>query len=135
MVTLLLPRLASATPAQVETEINKLYAGKTGKPTDNAFIEAFNGRLRVECLNMHWFLSLADAREKLECWRRDYNEVRPHGAIGNKTPAALLSGLAFEDFVGFGHHLAGFRNQQTCGQDCTPQVFSGVSHALFVLVD
>lgn len=55
MVTLLLPRLASAVPAQVETEINKLYAGKTGKPTDNAFIEAFNGRLRVECLNTHWF--------------------------------------------------------------------------------
>jgi hypothetical protein len=60
------------------------------KPTDNAFIEAFNGRLRAECLNTHWFLSLADAREKLECWRRDYNEVRPHGAIGNKPPAALL---------------------------------------------
>ena len=62
---------------------------RPGKPTDNAFIEAFNGRLRAECLNTHWFLSLADAREKLECWRRDYNEVRPHGAIGNKTPAAL----------------------------------------------
>jgi len=63
---------------------------RPGKPTDNAFIEAFNGRLRAECLNTHWFLSLADARAKLECWRRDYNEVRPHGAIGNKTPAALL---------------------------------------------
>jgi putative transposase len=63
---------------------------RPGKPTDCAFIEAFNGRLRAECLNTHWFLSLADAREKLECWRRDYNEVRPHGAIGNKTPAALL---------------------------------------------
>ena len=62
---------------------------RPGKPTDNAFIEAFNGRLRAECLNTHWFLSLTDAREKLECWRRDYNEVRPHGAIGNKTPAAL----------------------------------------------
>lgn len=63
---------------------------RPGKPTDNAFIEAFNGRLRAECLNTHWFLSLADAREKLECWRRDYNEVRPHGAIGNKPPAVLL---------------------------------------------
>jgi putative transposase len=63
---------------------------RPGKPTDNAFIEAFNGRLRAECLNTHWFLSLADAREKLECWRRDYTEVRPHGAIGNKPPAALL---------------------------------------------
>lgn len=45
---------------------------RPGKPTDNAFIEAFNGGLRAECLNTHWFLSLADAREKLECWRRDY---------------------------------------------------------------
>jgi putative transposase len=61
-----------------------------GKPQQNAFVESFIGRLRAECLNTHWFLSLTDAREKLECWRRDYNEVRPHGAIGNKPPAALL---------------------------------------------
>ena len=64
---------------------------RPGKPTDNAFIEAFNGRLRAECLNTHWFLSLADAREKLEAWRRDYNEVRPHGAIGNKPPILLMN--------------------------------------------
>jgi putative transposase len=44
----------------------------------------------AECLNTHWFLTLSDAREKLESWRVDYNEVRPHGAIGNKPPAALL---------------------------------------------
>jgi len=62
---------------------------RPGKPTDNAFIEAFNGRLRAECLNAHWFLSLADAGEKLEDWRRYYNEVRPHGAIGNKAPITL----------------------------------------------
>lgn len=62
---------------------------RPGKPTDNAFIEAFNGRFRAECLNQHWFLSLADAREKLEDWRRYYNEERPHGAIGNKSPIAL----------------------------------------------
>lgn len=62
---------------------------RPGKPTDNAFIEAFNGRLRAECMNAHWFLTLADAREKLEAWRRDYNEVRPHGAIGNRTPISL----------------------------------------------
>ncbi|WP_261375496.1 integrase core domain-containing protein, partial [Gluconacetobacter diazotrophicus] len=62
---------------------------RPGKPTDNAFIEAFNGRLRAECLNAHWFLTRADAREKLEAWRRDYNEVRPHGAIGNRTPISL----------------------------------------------
>jgi len=66
---------------------------RPGKPTDNAFIEAFNGRLRAECLNTHWFLSVADARAKLEDWRRDYNEVRPHGAIGNKPPAALVHGI------------------------------------------
>ena len=64
---------------------------RPGKPTDNAFIEAFNGRLRAECLNAHWFMTLGDAREKLECWRRDYNEVRPHGAIGNKVPISLLN--------------------------------------------
>ncbi len=62
---------------------------RPGKPTDNAFIESFNGRLRTECLNAHWFLTLADAREKLEAWSRDYNEVRPHGAIGNRTPISL----------------------------------------------
>jgi len=47
---------------------------RPGKPTDNAFIEAFNGRFRAECLNAHWFLSLADAREKMEDWRKYYNE-------------------------------------------------------------
>ena len=64
---------------------------RPGKPTDNAFIEAFNGRLRAECLNAHWFLTLADARQKLEDWRKDYNEVRPHGAIGNKPPVSLMT--------------------------------------------
>ena len=63
---------------------------RPGKPTDNAFIVAFNGRFRAECLNTHWFLSLADAAEKLEDWRRDYNEHRPHSAIGNNVPAALV---------------------------------------------
>lgn len=63
---------------------------RPGKPTDNAFIEAFNGRFRAECLNQHWFLTHADAREKMEDWRRDYNEVRPHGTIGDKVPIALM---------------------------------------------
>lgn len=57
---------------------------------DNAFIEAFNGRFRAVCLNAHWFLSLADAVEKLEDWRKDYNEQRPHGAIGNNVPIDLI---------------------------------------------
>lgn len=63
---------------------------RPGKPTDNAFIEAFNGKFRQECLNAHWFLSLADAVEKLEAWRRYYNEERPHSAIGNKFPIMLI---------------------------------------------
>ena len=62
---------------------------RPGKPTDNAFIESFNGKFRAECLNANWFLSLDEAREKCEAWRRDYNEVRPHSAIGNKTPIEL----------------------------------------------
>ncbi len=64
---------------------------RPGKPTDNAFIEAFNGRFRAECLNTHWFLNLADAREMLEDWRKYYNEERPHGAIGQRTPIMLLN--------------------------------------------
>lgn len=63
---------------------------RPGKPTDNAFIESFNGKFRAECLNAHWFMSLDDAREKCEAWRRDYNEVRPHSAIGNKPPVTLF---------------------------------------------
>jgi putative transposase len=59
---------------------------RPGKPTDNAFVESFNGCLRDECLNTHWFLSLADARAKTEAWRRDYSESRPHAALGWLTP-------------------------------------------------
>lgn len=73
----------------------KLDFSRPGKPTDNAFVESFNGRLRDECLNTHWFLSLDDARSKIEAWRRDYNECRPHTSLGWKTPAefALSSGV------------------------------------------
>ncbi len=57
-----------------------------GKPVQNAFIESFNGKMRDECLNEHWFTSLREARETIEAWRRDYNEVRPHSSLGNRTP-------------------------------------------------
>ncbi|WP_308813911.1 IS3 family transposase [Sphingomonas sp. GV3] len=69
---------------------------RPGKPTDNAFAEAFNGRVRAECLNAYWFLSLDDARIKCEAWRRDYNERRPHSSLGNQTPMerAFSSGQA-----------------------------------------
>jgi len=63
---------------------------RPGKPTDNAFIEAFNSKLRTECLNAHWFMGLEDTVEKLEAWRRDHNEERPHRAIGNNVSAALM---------------------------------------------
>ena len=59
---------------------------RPGEPTDNAFVESFNGRLRDECLNTHWFLSLEDARAKIDAWRRDYNESRPHTSLGWLTP-------------------------------------------------
>ncbi len=59
---------------------------RPGKPTDNPFIESFNGSFRDECLNSHWFLSLQDAREKIEAWRVEYNEFRPHSSLGNLTP-------------------------------------------------
>jgi putative transposase len=59
---------------------------RPGKPTDNALIESFNGSFRDECLNTHWFLSLDDARQKIEQWRHDYNSYRPHSSLGNSTP-------------------------------------------------
>jgi putative transposase len=66
----------------------KLKFSRLGTPTDNPFIEAFNGRFREECLNQHWFLSVEDARQSIEAWRIDYNEVRPHTSLGNQTPVA-----------------------------------------------
>ena len=62
---------------------------RPGKPTDNAIMEALNSRLRQERLNEHWFLSVADAQECVEEWRRDYNEERPHSSLGNMTPEAF----------------------------------------------
>ena len=57
----------------------------------SAFIEAFNSKLRTECLNTHWFMNLEDACEKMETWRRYYNEERPHSAIGNIPPIMLAN--------------------------------------------
>jgi len=72
----------------------KLDFSRPGKPTDNGLIEAFNGRLRQECLNESWFLSLEDAREKVESWRQQYNKERPHRALGNLTPLEYAFALA-----------------------------------------
>jgi putative transposase len=85
----------------------ELDFSRPGKPTDNAKVESFNGRLRQECLNLHWFLSLDDAQRKIEAWRQGYNEVRPHSALQWMTPAefarqtrgTLLSGIATESEI------------------------------------
>ncbi len=68
----------------------KLEFSRPGKPTDNAFIESFNGRLRQECLNQNWFTSLAEAKQIVEVWRQDYNQSRPHSALKHQAPNEFL---------------------------------------------
>jgi len=63
----------------------RIDLSRSGKPTDNCFIETFNGSLRDECLNVHWFETLDDAKERIEAWRRDYSESRPHQALQDRT--------------------------------------------------
>jgi putative transposase len=60
---------------------------RPGKPTDSCFVETFNGALRDECLNVHWFESLERARAIIEAWRQDYNASRPHLALAETTPS------------------------------------------------
>ena len=67
-----------------------------GKPTQNAYVESFNGRFRDECLNEHWFTSLAHAQAVIEMWRREYNEERPKKGLGGLTPAAHAKTLMKE---------------------------------------
>jgi putative transposase len=64
---------------------------RPGKPVENSYIESFNGRLRDECLNVEVFFALADVRDKLERWRQDYNQVRPHSALGDNAPALFAA--------------------------------------------
>ena len=59
---------------------------RPGNPVENAYVESFNGRLRDECLNGYWFLSLADARRQIAAWRAEYNGARPHGNLAGRTP-------------------------------------------------
>jgi len=105
-VTRVLDRLAleRGLPAVLRTDNGMEFCGRTmltwahergvtlrliepGKPNQNAFIESFNGRLRDECLNEHWFTSLPHARAVIEAWRREYNEERPKKGLGGLTPA------------------------------------------------
>lgn len=66
------------------------------KPIENAVVESFNGRLRDECLNLHWFTDLSDARRTIERWRPDYNHVRPHSSLGYLPPATLTRGAGLQ---------------------------------------
>ncbi len=112
-LTRLLNRLAitRGLPRVIRTDNGKEFCGRAmltwaharnvtlrliepGKPNQNAYIESFNGRLRDECLNEHWFLNLAHAQAVIEAWRREYNEERPKKALGGLTPAAYARQLA-----------------------------------------
>lgn len=112
-LTRILDRLAATRglPRVIRTDNGKEFCGRAmlawaqahhvtlrliepGKPNQNAYIESFNGRLRDECLNEHWFLNLAHARAVIETWRREYNEERPKKALGGLTPAAYAKYLA-----------------------------------------
>lgn len=81
---------------------------RPGKPTDNSFVESFNGKFRDECLNQHWFLDLEDARRRIEKWRMDYNTFRPHKTLEGLTPSEYVlrysegrnSGKVQADFSG-----------------------------------
>ena len=68
-----------------------LQFSRPGKPVDNTFIEAFNGRLRDECLNQSWFLSLPDAQRIIERWRYLYNTERPHRSLDGRTPEGFAN--------------------------------------------
>ena len=96
-------RAGGRKPQQIVTDHGPEFAGKVldqwahengvqlrfitpGKPVENCYIESFNGRLRDECLNENWFVNLYQAQVKIEEWRKDYNQVRPHSALGYRTP-------------------------------------------------
>ena len=65
-----------------------------GKPTQNAFVESFNGKFRDSCLNQYWFRSLNEASRVIENWRVDYNEVRPHSSLGYQPPSVFANKIA-----------------------------------------
>ena len=115
-VVRILERLAvqRGLPEVIRTDNGKEFCGKAmlewahnrgvalrliepGKPNQNAYVESFNGRLRDECLNEHWFTSLLHARTVIETWRREYNEERPKNALGGLTPEAYAKTLAGSD--------------------------------------
>ena len=75
----------------------RLHFITPGKPTQNAFVESFNGKFRDECLNENWFRDLQDAREKIEAWRHDYNTQRPHSSLQHMTPQEYRKKVDFKN--------------------------------------
>ena len=69
----------------------KMDFSPSGKPTDNAFVESFNGTFRRECLDTHWFADMDEAKYLIEAWRQEYNESRPHRSLGDQTPSEFAS--------------------------------------------
>jgi Integrase core domain len=70
---------------------SRLSLHQAREPVENAYVESFDGKFRDKCLNEHWFVDLDDVRTKIEAWRVDYNEVRPHGSLANATPKEYSS--------------------------------------------
>ena len=68
----------------------RMHYSRPGTPTDNPFVESFNGSFRDECLNAHWYMSLDDAIDKIETWRKEYNEFRPHSSLNQQTPSEFI---------------------------------------------
>lgn len=91
----------------------RLLLIQPGKPTQNAYVESFNGKFRDECLNENWFVSLDHARAVISEWRRDYNEVRPHSAIAQRTPAEFAATLRDHGSLANPHPSAKLANQDS----------------------
>jgi putative transposase len=102
----------------VERQIELVHI-QPGKPTQNARVESFNGRLREECLNVSWFQNLFDARRKIAAWRIDYNEARPHSSLGYQTPKEFAEQARTMSYGKDGDEAA-LQNASACA--------SGVSH-------
>ena len=99
---------------------------RPGKPIENAYVESFNGKFRDECLNEHWFVSVAEAKAIIEAWRVDYNTVRPHASLGQQTPAAYAAAACAGPKPGCGAcsaaALASPRQAQKLGRTLTIRV-------------
>ena len=99
----------------------ELDFSRPGKPTDNAMVESFNRRMRQECLNEHWFMSLDDAQANIEAWRDNYNESRPHSGLDWRTPnefarQAGLGPVCHGGLIPYTLHLSRQHQQQLLAQ-------------------